>query len=91
MSEIRSNEEFFATMRQLIERWCDERKLKALSRILPAYLAFDGLSDGWHELLAALKTTRAIGRDAFDQVDWDTLNVLIHAAGLALQKQENSV
>jgi hypothetical protein len=90
MKEFRSNQEFLATVRQLIDRWCDERKLNALSRILPAYLAFNGLSDGWHELLAALKTTRAVGHDAFDQAEWDTLNDLIHAAGLAFQKQNHS-
>jgi hypothetical protein len=87
MREYRSNEEFFAAVRQLIDRWCEERKLRALSRILPAYLAFNGLSDGWHELFAALKATRAVGHDDLNQADWDTLNDLIHAVDLALQKQ----
>jgi hypothetical protein len=90
MREFGSNQEFLATVRRLIDRWCDERKLNALSRILPAYLAFNGLSDGWHELLAALKTTRAIGHDAFDQAEWDTLNDLIHAVGVTLEKQSTS-
>ena len=34
----------------LIEKWCDERRLDALAQILPAYLAFNGLADGWGEL-----------------------------------------
>jgi hypothetical protein len=42
------------------DRLCDERRLAALARLLPAYLAFDGLADGWNELLNALKATLKI-------------------------------
>ena len=44
--EFASNEEYFATLRGLIERWCDERKLGALSRLLPGYPSMNGLTDG---------------------------------------------
>jgi hypothetical protein len=84
MKDYQSNEEFFADLRSLIDRWCDERRLDALSRILPGYLAFNGLTDGWRLLHDSLKATRARGHEAFSHRDWDTLNDLIHATELAL-------
>ena len=61
----------------LIERWCDERGLDALAQILPAYLGFNGLTDGWADLASALKAARGQGAKAFSQTDWDILNDLI--------------
>jgi hypothetical protein len=84
MKDYQSNEEFFTDLRSLIDRWCDERKLDALSRVLPGYLAFNGLTDGWQLLNDSLKATRARGHEAFSNRDWDTLNDLIHATELAL-------
>jgi hypothetical protein len=84
LTTLHSNEEFFAALRPLIERWCDERRLDALAKILPGYLAFNGLTDGWHELKDALKAARGLGPDAFSPAEWDTLNDLIHAAELAV-------
>jgi hypothetical protein len=55
MKDFQSNEEFFAALRALIHRLCDEHRLVPLGRLLPAYLAFNGLSDGWNELFNALK------------------------------------
>src|ERR1700743_155442 len=60
VKDFQSNEEFLAVLRMLVERWCDERRLDALARILPGYLAFNGLTDGWGELSNALKATRAL-------------------------------
>jgi hypothetical protein len=59
---------------------CDERKLRALSRVLPGYLALNGLTDGWANLYESLKSARALGHDAFSHADWDTLNELIRGA-----------
>jgi hypothetical protein len=84
MNVFRSNEEFFTALRTLIDRLCDERRLKPPARILPGYLAFNGLTDGWHELIDALKTARGLGPDAFSPADWDKLNDLIHGAELAV-------
>jgi hypothetical protein len=90
MKDFHSNDEFFAALRALIDRLCDERRLAALARLLPAYLAFDGLTDGWNELLNALKATRGLGHEAFTAADWDALNDLIHAADLATNRRQNS-
>ncbi len=88
MRDFRSNEEFFTALRTLIDRWCDERRLNALLRILPGYLGFNGLTDSWHQLIDALKSTRGLGPDAFSPDDWDTLNDLIHAAELAVSPRK---
>ena len=86
MTEHYSNEEFFAALGGLIEHWCDERRLDALAKILPSFLAFNGLSDGWYELSEALKTTRGLGHAAFSPSDWEVLNNLIHAADMAIKR-----
>jgi hypothetical protein len=75
-----SNQEYLAALKSLIYRWCDERKLDALSRLLPGYLAFNGLTDGWAELLSALKMTRALGHEAFSVEDWEFLQELVRGA-----------
>lgn len=87
MSSFQSNEEFFAALRQQIERWCDLRRLDALARLLPAYTAFAGLTDSWAALYVALKDTRAIGRETFSAAEWELLNDLISAAERAVSRR----
>jgi len=86
MTEFQSDEEFGAALRDLIARWCDQRRLAALARLLPGYVAFNGLTDGWGLLLDALKSARALGREAYEATDWDALNDLILAAEKALTR-----
>jgi hypothetical protein len=73
-----SHDENLVALQLLIERWCDKRKLGALSCLLPGYLSLNGLTDGWANLYDALKSTRALGHEAFSPSDWDLLNDLIH-------------
>ena len=86
MTTFNSNEEFFNALRDLIYRWCDERRLQPLSRLLPGYLAFNGLTDGWGQLLAGLVLARSIGADRFTESDWAILSDLISAAGQAIHR-----
>jgi hypothetical protein len=90
MRDIRSSEEFLVSLRALIDRLCDERRFAPLGRILPGYLAFNGMSDGWHEMFNALKASRGLGADAFTPADWEVLNDLIHAADLAIYPRNYS-
>ena len=82
-----SNEEYFTALRGMIERWCDERKLDTLSWLLPSYVSFNGLTDGWANLYEALKSTRALGRERFIPTDWDLLNELIQSAERAIYRR----
>ena len=84
MASFPSNDEFFAALRQQIERWCDERNFAALARLLPAYTAFHGLTDSWADLSEALKATRALGRERFRDAEWQLLNDLVSAAERAV-------
>jgi len=86
MTAFGSNEEFFAALRALIDRWCDQRRLRPLSRLLPGYLAFNGMTDGWGELHTALVSTRSLGPDGFLASDWKILGDLASAAEKALRR-----
>ena len=81
-----SNHEFFAALRALIEKWCDRRCLKALYRILGAYLSFNGLTDSWGELRAALQDVRAFARTELTPDELREVDDLIRAADRVLHK-----
>jgi hypothetical protein len=80
MSDFDSVEDFHRALRGMIDQWCDERKLAGLAHLLPGYLALNGLTDGWHELRAALVAARAAEPDA----DRGLLGDLIRATDSAL-------
>jgi hypothetical protein len=50
---IHDNQQFFTTIRCLVEAWCDRRCLVALRNILRAYPMPSPLTDSWGELLTA--------------------------------------
>ena len=79
MPDFHSNEELLSKVRELIERWCDERRLAPLSRVLLGYLALNGLTDGWANLLGSLKATRALGHETFSNDEWEVLTDAIRA------------
>jgi hypothetical protein len=80
MASFKSNDEFFATLRQQIGLWCDQRRLRELALMLPGYTTFFGLTDDWARLYEALKATRALGRERFSDTEWQLLNDLVSAA-----------
>lgn len=50
-------------MHGLVDGWCQRRALTPLAIMLPAYLAFDGLSDGWHALWRAVNELHGLRPD----------------------------
>jgi hypothetical protein len=56
-----ADNDVLADVSGLIDAWCDRRELRALARLLPAWLANDGLTDGWAGVLDALRTICADG------------------------------
>jgi len=84
MTSFHSNEEFFAALRQQIERWRDQRRLRELAVLLPGYTSFFGLTDDWARLYEALEATRALGREKFSLAEWELLNDLIGDAQRAV-------
>jgi hypothetical protein len=83
---MNSNDEFFATLRALIDKWCDRRCLKALYRILGAYLSFNGLTDSWIELRTALQDVRAFARTELTAEELKDVDDLIRVVDSALHK-----
>ena len=90
MPDFHSNEEFFDALRGLIDRWCEERRLAPLARLLPSYLAFNGMTDGWGELRKALGLLRALGPESFTSADWTTIADLLRAMDAASGTPSNS-
>ena len=83
---MRDNAEFFVSMKSLIDGWCDRRALAPLARLLPAYLAFNGLRDSWGDLLDALEGVRASCRDGLPESDLVMVGNLIRAAEKAIHR-----
>jgi len=81
---VRDNSKFFATMKSLIDDWYARRALAPLARLLPAYLAFNGLADSWGDLLDALEGVRASCRDGLPESDLSIVGDLIRAAEKAI-------
>jgi hypothetical protein len=84
---FQSNQDLIKAVAGLVDRLCEKRKLSALHTILPGYLALNGLTDGWYELLNSLKATRALGHEYFEAYDWDLLSELISAVDQMLAKR----
>ncbi len=56
MKRYVSTTAFMDELGELIEGWCGRRCLRSLGAVLPAYNSFNGMTDGWGELLKALKS-----------------------------------
>jgi hypothetical protein len=44
-------------IRKLVEAWCDRREYGALASLLAPWISNNGLTDGWEDLAAALRST----------------------------------
>jgi hypothetical protein len=47
-----------APLARLIDGWCERRALGPLAVLLPAYTSNNGLTDGWTDVMEALRTLR---------------------------------
>lgn len=82
-----SQAEFFTALRQLLEAWCDRRCFGLLAAVLPAYIAFDGMTDGWGDLLAALRHALTLLQNELLPAERDALADLKRAAESAFHKR----
>jgi hypothetical protein len=78
------NEEFNAALGGLIDSLCERRALGPLAKILPGYVAFNGLTDGWADLRSALRA--AIADSSVTDAERQVLNDLARAADRALSR-----
>jgi hypothetical protein len=82
---IRS-EEPFAVLHKLVRAWCDRHCLEALNQVLPAYLAFNGLTDAWSRLYDALRNVRATARYELTDEELETVGNLIDLASQVIRR-----
>lgn len=52
---VRTHEQLAKTLDQLIDSWFQERHLDALRRLLPVWPLHTTLTDGWGDLMVALR------------------------------------
>ena len=76
---------------QLIDAWCERRALRPLSILLPAYVGFTGLTDGWTELHEALRSCRAMRRDELNLDERELLGEAIAITYQALKRAGEAV
>jgi hypothetical protein len=50
-------------LKQLADKWCERRALRALCAFLPGYFGLNGLTDGWARLETALKDVLVFAKD----------------------------
>lgn len=87
MKPIASNEEFWGAIDGLIDSWCERRALKPLSWVLRPYFAFNGLTDGWTDLLNGFKSIHLRCRDDVSEQELEILCELIRTAKRALNSR----
>jgi hypothetical protein len=73
-------------LQTLVEGWCDRRNLRALRAILPGYPLSSPFTDGWGELLVALKNVRALARDEITEAELITVDECIRTVERALRR-----
>jgi hypothetical protein len=83
---IRS-EEPFAVLHKLVREWCDRQCLEALSHVLPAYLAFNGLTDTWSRLYDALRNVQSLARYELTDEEMEKVSNLISLASRVLVRK----
>ena len=71
--------EIIVGLQQLIDRWCGQRRIIPLVRLLPAYIAFDDRPHAWIALCEALKDTLSLGPSTFNEAEWKKIKELIVA------------
>ena len=83
---IRS-EELFAVLHKLVRAWCDRQCFEALSQVLPAYLAFNGLPDAWSRLYDALRHAQSLARYELTDEELENVSNLISLASRVLVRE----
>jgi hypothetical protein len=63
----------------LVEAWCDRRALIALRCVLRGYPVTSPLTDGWAELMIALKDVRAFAREEITPEELTTIDECVRA------------
>jgi hypothetical protein len=83
LDEPMTTDELFSSIERLVEGWCDRRSYRALRGILQGWPSMP-LTDGWADLLEALRATRGLAATELTQSDVIELDRCIAAVERAL-------
>ncbi len=53
---VRTSDQLARVLNRLVDSWCQERQLDALRLLLPVWPLHSPLTDGWGDLMVALRT-----------------------------------
>jgi hypothetical protein len=81
-----NEQELFQTLQKLVEAWCDRRALQALRCILRGYPLVNRLTDGWADLMMALKDVRAFARQEITREEAKSIDECIRVIELAVNR-----
>jgi hypothetical protein len=84
---FQSNQDFMAALKSLVNQWCEQRRYRHLAAVLPSFVAFNGLTDGWAELSSGLKSAIGLGAEGLPDDEWHTLQGLSRDAEAALSSR----
>ena len=81
----------FDVLDRLIDEWCKRREVGALATLLPAYVAFNGLTDGWVDLYQALRSTRSYAHGRLPKMEERDLEAAVKVVAEALRAAGTNV
>jgi hypothetical protein len=84
---FQSNQDFMAALGSLIDQWCEQRRFHQLAAVLPSFVGFNGLTDGWAELRSGLKSAVGLGAEGLPDDEWQMLQCLSRDADKALSSR----
>jgi hypothetical protein len=81
-----NEQELSQTLQELVGAWCDRRALKALKCLLGGYPLANRLTDGWANLMTALKDVRAFAREEITPEEAKRVNECIRVIERAVYR-----
>jgi hypothetical protein len=71
------NSELLVSLKNLADGFCERRSLNSLRHYLPAYCALNGMTDGWQELVIALKDVLVFAKSEISPQEKDEIKRII--------------
>lgn len=87
MREFKSNEEFFAALRDLIDRIEKEGSIAAGQELRSGYSCLNGLTDGWALLMESMERTIAADRGKIGKTEMTELRDMLKVVKKAVYRR----
>ena len=74
-----NDQELFQILQTLVDAWCERQALQPLRCILRGYPLVNPLTDGWADLITALRDVRAFAREQVTPEELKSVDECIRA------------